>query len=78
MPPPESHRDLITAQKETLRRWIEEGAKYTKHWSFIPPVKAALPQVADESWPQNEIDRFVLARLDAEELNPRPRRIGGR
>lgn len=72
MPPPETHRTLSDAQKEILRRWIESGAKYTKHWSFIPPVQAALPKVSNESWPRNEIDHFMLARLDAEQLSPSP------
>ncbi len=70
MPPPEAHRELNKAQIELIRRWIEQGANYTQHWSFLPPIKAALPLVADESWSQNEIDRFVLARLDAEHLQP--------
>jgi hypothetical protein len=70
MPPPDSHKSLTAAQKEVLRRWIEEGAVYAKHWSFIPPAKAALPKVADEAWPRNEIDHFVLARLEAEQMKP--------
>jgi hypothetical protein len=72
MPPPDSHRVLKPEQKETLRRWIAEGAKYEKHWSFIPPAKAPLPDVSDGAWPRNEIDRFVLARLEAEGLEPSP------
>ncbi len=72
MPPVDSHRALTAEQKETLRRWIAEGAPYAKHWSFIPPVKAALPEVSDSTWVRNEIDRFVLARLDAEGLKPSP------
>src|SRR5215213_4425699 len=40
MPPPDSHRMLKPEQKETLKHWIEQGAPYAKHWSFIPPVKA--------------------------------------
>ena len=70
MPPPDSHRVLKPEQKETLRRWIEEGALYAKHWSFIPPVKAPLPAVSNNAWPRNEIDYFVLARLEAESLQP--------
>ena len=70
MPPPETHRVLTDEQKDTIRLWIEQGAKYTQHWSFIPPVKAKLPAISDETWPANEIDRFVLARLDAEHLKP--------
>jgi hypothetical protein len=72
MPPPDSHRQLIADQKETIRHWIEQGATYAKHWSFIPPVKATPPEVANANWPRNEIDRFVAARLDREELQPSP------
>jgi hypothetical protein len=70
MPPVDSHRVLTAEQKDVLRRWITEGAEYEKHWSFIPPVKAAAPEVSDAAWVRNEIDRFVLARLDAEQLKP--------
>ncbi|MGD9633797.1 MAG: PSD1 and planctomycete cytochrome C domain-containing protein [Pirellulales bacterium] len=72
MPPPETHRAVNDSQKEILRRWIEQGAKYAKHWSFVTPVKATPPEVSDATWPRNEIDRFVLARLDAEGLKPSP------
>jgi hypothetical protein len=70
MPPPDSHRVLKPEQKETLKRWIEQGAPYANHWSFISPVKADLPEVSDKAWCRNEIDRFILARLDAEGLKP--------
>src|SRR4051794_16947954 len=69
MPPADSHRVLKPEQKETLKRWIEQGAPYAKQWSFIPPVKAEVPAVSDENWPRNEIDNFILARLDAEKLS---------
>ena len=41
MPPPEAHKTLTTAQKEMLQRWIGAGAKYEKHWAYVPPVKPA-------------------------------------
>src|SRR5829696_5644317 len=63
MPPPDSHRALKPEQKETLKRWIEQGAPYAKHWSFIAPVKAEVPEVSDKKWPHNEIDNFIAARL---------------
>ncbi|MCC6491708.1 MAG: PSD1 domain-containing protein [Pirellulales bacterium] len=72
MPPLDSHRELTASQKEIIRRWIAQGAGYSEHWSFIPAVKAPLPEVVDGAWPRNEIDRFVLARLEAEGLNPSP------
>ena len=72
MPPPDSKKTLSAEQKETLRRWIEAGAAYQKHWAFEPPVKAAEPAVRDASWPRNAVDRFILARLEAEGLKPLP------
>ncbi len=73
MPPPESHRlPLTSAQIETLRRWIDAGAKYEPHWAYIPPVRSAVPEVQDKAWPRGDIDRFVLARLEAAGVEPSP------
>ena len=68
MPKPEHGPRLADHEVKTLRQWIEEGAKYARHWSFIPPVKADPPEVSDASWPRNEIDRFVLAAMLREGL----------
>src|SRR6185503_20412322 len=70
MPPPESHKKLTDAQKETLKRWIAEGAVYEPHWSFIKPARAALPKVNDRKWVANPIDAFVLAQLEAKKIKP--------
>ncbi len=70
MPPPETHKKITDAQKETLRRWIEQGAPYEKHWSFVPPAAGELPAVKQADWPRGELDRFVLARLEAAGLAP--------
>jgi hypothetical protein len=70
MPPAFSHKTLTQDQKEILRRWIEQGATWKQHWAFIPPAKAALPVVSDSSWPRNEIDRFILAKIDKSGLHP--------
>lgn len=72
MPPPKSNKPLTVAQKETLRRWVAEGAKYEPHWSFIPPQRPALPSVSRPTWPQNAIDYFILERLDRAALQPAP------
>jgi len=72
MPPPDSVQQLSVADKAILRRWIAEGAKWEKHWSFIPPKRPPLPVVAQTDWPRNEIDAFTLARLEHEELTPSP------
>jgi hypothetical protein len=57
---------------ELLRRWIDQGARWQKHWSFIPPRRPAIPPVSDAGWVRNPIDAFVLARLDREHLKPSP------
>ncbi len=70
MPPTFSHKTLTEEQKDILRRWIEQGATWKEHWAFIPPVKAVVPAVKDMSWPRNNIDRFVLAKLESNGLHP--------
>jgi cytochrome c553 len=70
MPPPKSGKKLTPEEKDLLKRWIEEGAEYSKHWSLIAPTKVELPKVKNAAWAKTEIDRFVLARLEAEGLQP--------
>ena len=70
MPPVDSGQSLADVEKEQIRQWIREGAEYDEHWAFVPPIRPDLPKVSDSSWIRNEIDRFVLARLDAESLSP--------
>ncbi|MCB0631440.1 MAG: DUF1553 domain-containing protein [Lewinella sp.] len=70
MPPPESKLSLTNEEKAVLLRWIKEGAAYQPHWAFIPPKKASSPKVQNEDWPENEIDNFILARLQEEGLTP--------
>jgi hypothetical protein len=72
MPPPDSGHKLTTAQIETLQRWVNEGAQWGLHWSFVVPERPALPTVKNKSWPRNAIDYFVLARLEQEGLQPSP------
>jgi hypothetical protein len=66
MPPPATNKKLDAKQKETLRRWIEQGAKYQKHWAFETPTRPAAPD------PRNPIDSFIRARLAKEGLTPAP------
>ncbi|MFN4872414.1 MAG: PSD1 and planctomycete cytochrome C domain-containing protein [Akkermansiaceae bacterium] len=72
MPPPKTHKTLSSAQKKILRIWIEQGAPYEKHWSFVPPAAAAIPKVKNADWPRNPIDHFVLAKLEAKAIKPTP------
>jgi hypothetical protein len=67
MPPPESKKSLTDEEKQTLKRWIEQGAKYEKHWAFIAPKKAKVPAGGG-----NPIDAFLQRRLAKEGLKPAP------
>ena len=70
MPPPESNRKVTPAQIELIRRWIAQGAPYEKHWSFVPPEKAPAPKLSDTTWARQPFDRYVLAKLETEKLQP--------
>jgi hypothetical protein len=72
MPPPETKKSLTAAQKELLKRWIDSGAEYQPHWSFIAPTRPAVPAVKNPAWVRNPIDAFVLAKLEAAGLSPAP------
>src|SRR5262245_7245578 len=72
MPPPVAKNPLSAQEKETLRHWIADGAEYTQHWAFVPPRAVPLPAVRQKDWPRNPIDHFILARLEAEGLQPSP------
>jgi mono/diheme cytochrome c family protein len=70
MPPASLHKQLSAGDIATLRAWIEQGAEYKPHWSFIAPIKPAPHQVSGRV--ANPIDQFVLARLAKEGLKPSP------
>jgi hypothetical protein len=72
MPPPTTKKTLSPEEKEILRQWIADGAAYQEHWSLIPPLRPAPPQVSNSAWPINPIDCFILARLEAVGLAPAP------
>ncbi len=70
MPAPGSHLGLLTEQQIALvRKWIQQGAKYEKHWAFISPVKPTLPAVDDQQWVKNEVDYFILSAIQEKGLN---------
>lgn len=71
MPPLGSNKKLTAAEIDTLKRWIAQGAEYQPHWAFVPPKHSNPPAVIDaKKWVRNDIDRFVLARLEREGLQP--------
>ena len=66
---------LPPQQIALLRRWIKEGAKWQDYWAFVPPAPKALPQVKHADWVRQPLDRFILARLEKEGLEPLPKPI---
>ena len=71
MPVPESHLGLLSEHQIALiKKWIEQGAKYERHWAFTPPVKKPLPKVDDKKWVKNEIDYFTLSKMKEKGLTP--------
>ena len=70
MPPADSNLSLTDAQKQTLSRWIAAGAQWQEHWAFIAPVKTAAPAMRQVNWPRNDIDHFILVKLEEKGLSP--------
>jgi len=67
MPPPESNLTLTNYEKEILKKWIEQGAEWKEHWSFLPVKNSEVPAVSEGNI-NNPIDNFVLAKLNAQNL----------
>jgi hypothetical protein len=72
MPPVSSGLKLSEKDIETLKTWVAQGAKWERHWSFLPPVAPPLPATQRSAWTRNPIDAFVLARLEREGIQPSP------
>lgn len=72
MPPTGKGTRFSDKEVALIKEWIEQGATYASHWSYEKPVRAELPKGKRSEWPKNEIDHFVLARLESEGLEPGP------
>jgi len=73
MPPESSRKKALNDDEQALlKRWIEQGARYEPHWSFVPPTRPPVPAVKHEAWCRNEIDRFVAAKLEEQGVEPGP------
>ena len=70
MPPPSANSKLSEKERQVLKQWVADGAKYEAHWAFREPVRPSPPSVKNATWPRNAIDAFILGRLDQEELTP--------
>lgn len=73
MPPPSSNLKKLTPYEvDLIEKWIKQGAKYEKHWAFVPPHLSPVPQVKNSTWPKNAIDNFVLQKLEQKGISPNP------
>lgn len=70
MPPPESNLALNEREMAILTKWVEQGAEYKPHWSFIKPKKETLPKIRETDWAENEIDFFIAHKLEQQNLSP--------
>ena len=72
MPPVFSNRKLTDQQIELIKQWIDQGAKWERHWAWLAPKRPVVPELQDKSWARSPIDSFVLARLERANLKPSP------
>ena len=73
MPPPESNLSLTNREIAIVAKWVEQGATWKKHWSFIPPTAVSPPSISNsDAIIKNEIDQFILAKLEEEDLEASP------
>lgn len=70
MPPANSKLTLASREITLIKKWIEQGAKYERHWSFIAPEDRGLLHVENKEWPKNEIDYFILHQQEQHGLEP--------
>ena len=74
MPPVDSKLSLSEDDKQVLRAWVKQGAKYQEHWAFEPlPTAVDVPDTENIDRSKNELDHFVLAKLDEIQLDPAPK-----
>ncbi|MBW7893240.1 MAG: DUF1549 domain-containing protein, partial [Chitinophagaceae bacterium] len=71
MPPASGNLPALSKEEiAIIKKWIEQGAQYEPHWAFVPPQKTELPQVKNKDWAKNEIDYFVLSKMEGHKLSP--------
>jgi mono/diheme cytochrome c family protein len=72
MPPPKHAAKLPAVEIDRLSRWIEQGAPYARHWSYVKPVRPEPPEVKSPGWSKNPVDRFLMASIEKQGLTPSP------
>ena len=72
MPPPDANKPLAADEIATVRRWIEQGARYPDRWFLVAPSRPVPPVVEHAGWVKNPIDAFIAEKLEAAGLEPAP------
>jgi hypothetical protein len=72
MPPAKGGKPLTGREKDLIKRWIDQGAEYKLHWAFVKPQRPTVPSGKDKAWVKNEIDAFILHKLEEAGLQPSP------
>ena len=70
MPPNKTGKALTKKEKEKIRNWIIQGAKYEAHWAYTSVKRPKIPKIKNDLWPRNAIDKFILAKLEANQIEP--------
>ena len=68
MPPATSNLSLTEYEKLLLTKWVEQGAVWKDHWAFVPPVKRGLPKISNPEFANNDIDYFIIKKLEENNL----------
>ncbi|MBC19770.1 MAG: hypothetical protein CMJ74_05880 [Planctomycetaceae bacterium] len=72
MPPPDALHQLTATEINRIKNWIEEGGIWDEHWAFVSPEQPKLPSIRRHDWVRQPLDQFILARIEAEGLQPSP------
>ena len=73
MPPPKAHKKLTAEQKDLLKRWVAEGAKYEAHWAYTPLLRPAVPELSgDTALVKTPVDAYIQKRLEEIKIQPAP------
>lgn len=73
MPPPESNLTITDFERNLIKKWVEQGGVYEKHWAFEPPTKKTIPIPDNDEWSHNPIDGFIFAKMEEKGLTPSPK-----
>jgi hypothetical protein len=70
MPPPSSNLKITQFEIDLIQKWIKQGAVYKPHWALIAPQPQKIPETKNKNWTKNEIDHFILEKLESKNISP--------